>query len=50
MFLIDDGGWMGANKSYSLDLRKRAVSAIEGGMSRNRSAKQFEAAISTAIG
>ena len=37
-------------KPYSLDLRKRVVSAIEGGMSRNRAAKQFGVAISTAIG
>src|SRR3954468_6046546 len=40
--------WMG--KPYSLDLRKRVVAAIEGGMSRNRAAKQFGVAISTAIG
>src|SRR6478752_3943038 len=40
--------WMG--KPYSLDLRKRVVSAIEGGMSRNQAAKQFGVAISTAIG
>jgi transposase len=37
-------------KPYSLDLRKRVVDAIEGGMSRNRAAKQFGVAISTAIG
>jgi integrase len=37
-------------KPYSLDLRKRVVSAIEGGMSRNQAAKQFGIAISTAIG
>jgi len=37
-------------KPYSLDLRKRVASAIEGGMSRNRAAKQFGVAISTAIG
>ena len=36
-------------KPYSLDLRKRVVAAIEGGMSRNRAAKHFETAISTAI-
>ncbi|HWX28069.1 MAG TPA: IS630 family transposase, partial [Steroidobacteraceae bacterium] len=35
---------------YSLDLRKRVVAAIEGGMSRNQAAKQFGVAISTAIG
>jgi len=37
-------------KPYSLDLRNRVVAAIEGGMSRNRAAKQFGVAISTAIG
>jgi len=37
-------------KPYSLDLRKRVVSAIEGGMSRNQAAKHFGVAISTAIG
>ena len=37
-------------KPDSLDLRKRVVSAIEGGMSRNQAAKQFGFAISTAIG
>jgi putative transposase len=37
-------------KPYSLDLRKRVVAAIEGGLSRNRAAKQFGVAISTAIG
>jgi len=37
-------------KPYSLDLGKRVVAAIEGGMSRNRAAKQFGVAISTAIG
>ncbi len=36
-------------KPYSLDLRKRVVAAIEGGMSRNRAAKQFGIGISTAI-
>jgi transposase len=35
---------------YSLDLRKRVVAAIAGGMSRNQAAKQFGIAISTAIG
>ena len=34
---------------YSLDLRKRVVAAIKGGMSRNQAAKQFGVAISTAI-
>lgn len=37
-------------KPYSLDLRERVVAAIKGGMSRNRAAKQFGVAISTAIG
>ena len=37
-------------KAYSIDLRKRVVAAIEAGMSRNRAAKQFGIAISTAIG
>ena len=37
-------------KPYSVDLRKRVVAAIEGGMSRNEAAKQFGVAISTAIG
>ncbi len=34
---------------YSLDVRKRVVAAIKGGMSRNQAAKQFGVAISTAI-
>ncbi len=34
---------------YSLDLRKRVVAAIKGGMYRNQAAKQFGVAISTAI-
>ena len=37
-------------KPYSVDLRKRVVAAIEGGMSRNQAARQFGIAISTAIG
>jgi transposase len=37
-------------KPYSVDLRKRVVAAIEGGMSRNQVARQFGIAISTAIG
>jgi transposase len=37
-------------KPYSVDLRKRVVAAIVGGMSRNQAAKQFGVAISTAIG
>jgi transposase len=36
-------------RPYSLDLRKRVVAAIEGGMSRNKAAKQFGIGISTAI-
>lgn len=34
---------------YSLDLRRRVVAAIKGGMSRNQAAKRFGVAISTAI-
>ena len=37
-------------KPYSVDLRKRVVAAVEGGMSRNQAAKRFGVAISTAIG
>ena len=37
-------------KPYSVDLRKRVVAAVEGGMSRNQVAKRFGVAISTAIG
>ena len=36
-------------KPYSLDLRKRVVAAIEGGLSCNQAAKQFGIGISTAI-
>ena len=36
-------------KPYSLDLRKRVVAAIAGGMSRNQAAKRFGIGISTAI-
>ncbi|MCA6119962.1 transposase [Bradyrhizobium sp. WSM 1738] len=36
-------------KPYSLDLRKRVVAAVEGGMSHNQAAKHFGIAISTAI-
>ena len=37
-------------KPYSLDLRERVVRAVTtGGMSRNRAAKQFGVAVSTAI-
>jgi transposase len=42
---------MGKGKPYSLDLRTRVVAAVEtGGLSCNQAAKQFEIAISTAIG
>ena len=37
-------------KPYSLDLRKRVVAAIEGGLSCNQAANQFGIGISTAIG
>src|SRR3954469_4683610 len=40
--------WMG--KPYSVDLRKRVVAAIGGGVAGNQAAKQFGVAISTAIG
>jgi transposase len=47
LFLIHRVGWQEwMGKPYSLDI----VAAIEGGMSRNRAAKQFGVAISTAIG
>lgn len=36
-------------KPYSLDLRKRVVAALEGGLSRNQAAKRFGIGISTAI-
>ena len=36
-------------KPYSMDLRKRVVGAVKGGLSCNRAAKQFGVAISTAI-
>jgi transposase len=36
-------------KPYSMDLRKRVVAAVKAGLSRNRAAKQFGVAISTAI-
>ncbi len=36
-------------KPYSMDLRTRVVSAVEGGMSRNAAAERFNVAISTAI-
>src|ERR1700739_3405217 len=37
-------------KPYSMDLRERVVAAVKsGGMSRNRAAKQFGVAVSTAI-
>jgi transposase len=38
------------SRAYSLDLRERAVAAVEqGGMSRRQAAKQFGVGISTAI-
>jgi putative transposase len=51
-FLIHHVGWEGGQHGWasSLDLRKRVVAAIEGGMSRNQAAKQLGVAISTAIG
>ena len=36
-------------KPYSMDLRERVVAAVKSGMSRNRAAKQFGVAVSTAI-
>ena len=36
-------------KPYSMDLRERVVAAVKGGLSRNRAAKQFGVAVSTAI-
>ena len=36
-------------RPYSMDLRERAVAAVEGGMSRNAAAGQFRVAISTVI-
>ena len=36
-------------RPYSMDLRERAVAAVEGGMSRNAAARQFRVAISTVI-
>jgi transposase-like protein len=53
VLLIHYAGWEGPawmGKPYSLDLRKRVVAAIAGGMSRNQAAKQFGVAISTTIG
>jgi transposase len=37
-------------KPYSLDLRKRVVAAVSGGLSCNQAAKRFGVAVSTAIG
>jgi transposase len=37
------------SKPYSLDLRKRVVAAIEGGLSRREAAEWFDVGISTAI-
>jgi hypothetical protein len=44
--LIQDAGWSGGQhamgRPYSIDLRERAVAAVEkGGMSRRRAAAQF---------
>src|SRR5688572_33286942 len=36
-------------RPYSQDLRERVVSAVEGGASRNRTAKQYRVAVSTVI-
>jgi len=36
-------------RPYSMDLRTRLVSAVEGGLSRNEAARRFNVAISTAI-
>ena len=36
-------------KPYSMDLRERVIAAVKSGMSRNRAAKQFGVAVSTAI-
>ncbi len=36
--------------SYSMDLRKRVIEAVEGGRSCNQPAARFDVAISTAIG
>jgi transposase len=36
-------------RPYSMDLRERVVAAVRSGMSRNRAAKQFGVAVSTAI-
>lgn len=37
------------SKPYSLDLRKRVVSAVEGGLSRRQAAELFDVGISTVI-
>ena len=36
-------------RPYSQDLRERVVAAVEGGLSRNRAAKQYRVAVSTVI-
>jgi transposase len=36
-------------KPYSLDLRRRVVKAVEGGLSRRRAAALYEVAISTVV-
>jgi putative transposase len=37
------------SKPYSMDLRRRVVSAVEGGLSRREAAERFDVGISTAI-
>jgi hypothetical protein len=53
LFLIHHAGWEEGQHGWasfsSLDLRKRVIAAIGGGMSRNQAAKQFGVAISAAI-
>jgi len=43
------GGQHGMSKPYSEDLRKRAVAAVEGGLSRRQAAGVFDVGISTVI-
>ena len=37
------------SKPYSMDLRKRVVAAVEGGLSRRQAAERFDVGVSTAI-
>ena len=37
-------------KPYSMDLRERVVSAVDGGLSRREAASRFGVGVSTAIG